>query len=265
MKMILSRIFTILVLLFASSLAFEDGDSYYKILNVQRNATKQEVKKAYHKMSLEYHPDRNKSPNARDKFSQIAEAYEVLSNEEKRRIYDREGKEGVQRAESGRDDDGGDPFGMFDEMFGGMGGGFGGGGQRRGRQQRKKGPVLETRLRLTLEELYNGKEIPFLVSKTLVCDHCRGSGGEDIDDVVKCSHCNGQGMKIVRQQVAPGFVQQFQTECNVCGGAGKIVKNKCHVCRGHKMTDGYEKMVIYIEKGMTNGTKVDFNGGARDY
>merc|ERR1719469_511028 len=258
-----TRIFVILVLLIVGNLAFEESDSYYKILGIDRKATKKEVKKAYHKMSLEYHPDRNKAPNARDKFSVIAEAYGVLSNEEKRQIYDRGGKEAVKQAE-GRESHGDDPFSQFEEMFGGFGG-HGGGGRQGGRGQRRKGPVLETKIRLTLEELYKGKEFPFLISKTLVCDHCRGSGAEDIDDVVKCSTCNGQGVRLIRQQVAPGFVQQFQTECNVCGGEGKIIKNKCHVCRGHKMTGGFEKMNIYVEKGMTNGTKIDFSGGARDY
>ena len=168
------RTFVILILIIAGILAFDENDSYYKILGIDRKATKRDIKKAYHKMSLEYHPDRNKSPNARDKFALIAEAYDVLSNEEKRRIYDREGKEAVQRAD--REGGGGhDPFSQFEDMFGGFGG-FGGGQRRGGRGQRRKGPTLETKIRLTLEELYKGKEFPFLISKTLVCDHCRGSG-----------------------------------------------------------------------------------------
>jgi DnaJ-class molecular chaperone len=164
-----------LCLLAMSVSAFEADDNYYKILGVNRNATVKEIKKAYHKMSLEYHPDRNKSPNARDKFATIAEAYEVLKDQEKRQTYDRHGKEGVQRASRG--DDGADPFQQFEDMFGGGFGGMGGG--RRGggrRQQRRKGPELNTKIRLTLEELYSGREIPFLMSKTVVCEHCRGSG-----------------------------------------------------------------------------------------
>ena len=80
-----------------------------------------------------------------------------------------------------------------------------------------------------------------------------------------CQTCKGQGIRLVRQQVAPGFVQQFQTECNVCGGAGKVIKHKCHVCGGTKVNDGHEKMTIWVEKGMTSGNRIDFSGGARDY
>ena len=125
---------------------FEEGDSYYKILNVPRNAKKRDIKKAYHKASMEYHPDRNKSPNARDKFALVAEAYEVLNDEDKRRIYDREGKEGLSRQQHGRGDFGGDPFDMFNDLFGGGFGGQRGGNQRGGRGQRK-GPELATKIR----------------------------------------------------------------------------------------------------------------------
>ena len=163
-----------LSVLFLSCFSFDSNDNYYTILGVSRSATSKEIKKAYHKRSLEYHPDRNKSPNARDKFSTVAEAYEVLKDDEKRQIYDRHGKDGLKQQERG--DFGTDPFEQFEDMFGGSFGGFGGGRRKGGRQQRKKGPELNTKIRLTLEELYVGKEIPFLISKTLICDHCRGSG-----------------------------------------------------------------------------------------
>ena len=134
----------------------------------------------------------------------------------------------------------------------------------RGRGMRKA-PPLVVKLRLSLEELYVGKEIHFLISKATICDHCRGSGAEDPDDLVRCPHCRGQGHVVRRQQVAPGFVQQFQMQCDHCRGSGEFIKNKCHVCRGSKIKDGYEKMVIWIEKGMINGEKIAFNGGANDH
>lgn len=262
MRHVLGLVF--LCLLAMSCLAFEESDSYYKILDVNRNATPKEIKKAYHKMSMEYHPDRNKAPNARDKFATIAEAYEVLKDQDKRQTYDRHGKEGVKQ-QAARGDGGADPFEQFEEMFGGGFGGFGGGRRGGRRQQRRKGPELNTKIRLTLEELYTGKEIPFLMSKTVVCDHCRGSGAEDPEDIKQCTTCGGQGIRMMRQQVAPGFVQQYQMECDVCGGQGKVIRRKCHACNGTKTHDGHEKMNLYVEKGMTSGNKIDFSGGAREY
>lgn len=150
-----------------------------------------------------------------------------------------------------------DPFeDIFSQFFGGGGGGGG------GRRKENKGPDLRLRLRAKLEDIYNGKEIKvsnliqLFFTKLVICPHCRGSGADNPDDVKTCPDCNGTGHVVKRQQIAPGFFQQFQSACDKCNGKGKIFKKKCHVCRGAKIVPGSESIDIVIEKGVPNNHEI---------
>lgn len=166
-------------------------DDYYKVLELTRNATKKDVKKAFNKLSKKYHPDINKAPDAEKKFTQISEAYDVLIDEDKRRKYDRYGKEGLKETPGGRG--GFDPF----DFFG------------RGEDQEegsKKADSLEIPLLVSLEDIYNGSSLKIMITKKSVCSHCRGSGAENPDDLERCDQCGGRGIYLKTVQVAPGFI-----------------------------------------------------------
>jgi DnaJ-related protein SCJ1 len=221
---------------------------YYDILGVSASASQAEIKKAYRKMSVQLHPDQNQDdPDANDKFAKLANAYEVLSDPEKRRKYDQHGEEGLKQP--GMDG--------FQDVW----------GQFFGQQQRQenRGPELTIRLPVTLEHIYNGKEISFFLTKNMICPHCRATGADDPDDVATCPHCNGQGFTIQRQQIAFGFYQQFQQHCDKCSGKGKIFTSTCHVCKGAKIVPGYEVLSVYIEKGVPDRHRIVFNGGGDEY
>jgi DnaJ-related protein SCJ1 len=190
-------------------------------------------------LAKEHHPDKHKgSEEATKMFQAIAEAYEVLSDEEKRQIYDTHGKEGLK--EGGRGGGGGNPFANF----------FGGGG---GRQQQKKAPNVVMDLQVTLKELYVGHTVHIELSKQVVCSKCRGSGAKSPDHVKDCKRCKGKGVVIVQHQLGPGFVQQMQQECDVCGGKGKIVKAKCQTCSGKRTVCSF-----YGRMGVARGLALAF-------
>ena len=231
-----------------------ENNDYYKVLGISKNASEDDIKKNYRKLSLKYHPDRNQDNKAECEriFKRIGEAYDVLSDKQKRTIYDQLGKDGLQghnSAGSGNVN----PFEMFSSMFGGdmFGGmhGFPFGGQRP--QQRKKEQHLE-KINLSLEQVYSGyKEIrKVLVSST--CRVCEGFGSTDIQ---KCSKCNGVGVVNHVQQLAPGFMAQTRGPCNQCSGKGKIVSGnkKCLTCVGNKKTDHPHNLNIEFPPGIDKG------------
>lgn len=209
-----------------------------------------QIRKAYRKLAKQYHPDRNPGKEAEKRFQEIAEAYEVLSDDDKRQIYDQHGKEGLKQQDGGG---GGGGFGgsMFDQFFGG--------GRGRGRQQQKKGPTLVLDLPVTLRELYVGTKIEVELSKQVMCDSCRGSGARSAEDLKTCKACKGEGIRIVHHQLGPGFVQQSQETCHKCGGKGKIIKAKCLTCKGAKVIHGTDDLLIEIEKGMADGQQLTFS------
>ncbi|KAI9346086.1 hypothetical protein DFJ73DRAFT_838273 [Zopfochytrium polystomum] len=242
-------LFVVALLLLALAVAaVAAGKDYYAVLGVNRAALKSEIKRAYKELSKKYHPDKNPgNKEAEAKFIELAEAYEVLSDDEKRRVYDQYGEEGLK----GNNQQFHNPFDIFSQF------GFGG-GDGWGQQQERKGPEIKMDILVTLEELFNGHEIEIDMNKQVICPICRGSGAKKADDVKKCTSCNGSGIKIVKQMLGPGIYQQMQTTCDVCGGKGKIVKSKCASCHGHKVKRGSRQLTVTIERGMQDGQRIVF-------
>lgn len=239
-----SLLFVVVVVLSALAICVLAED-YYASLGLTRDASDTEIRQSYRKLAKKYHPDKHKDDEeAHKKFQEIAEAYEVLSDAEKRKIYDQHGKEGLDRQGQGAGQGG---FSIFD-LFGGRG----------RQQQQKKGPELKLNLPVTLKDLYLGTSLDFELSKQVVCDRCRGSGAKSPKHVKKCPECNGQGVKIVHHQLGPGFVQQMQQQCDKCGGKGKIVSAPCPTCRGDKVIHGTEEVTVVVERGMTDGQEIRY-------
>lgn len=239
----------VVLALFACCQLVAAEDDFYKILGIGRDANSAQIRKAYRKLAKEWHPDKNPNdPTAQKKFQSIAEAYEALSDDDKRQIYDQHGKEGLQK-QAGGGGGGGGFGGIFDNFF----------GFNRGQQdQQKKGPTVNLNLDVTLKDLYVGATVEFETSKQVVCDKCRGTGAKSADDVKKCSSCGGKGHKIVTHQLGPGFVQQVQQQCEKCNGKGKTVTSKCPTCGGEKVMHGTDELRVTIEKGMADGEQITF-------
>ena len=245
---------------------------YYEVLEVSKNATTDEIKKAYRKKAIQYHPDKNPGDkNAEEKFKEAAEAYEVLSNPDKRARYDQFGFGGVSGASGGFD--GGfsgagmsmdDIFSMFGDIFGGHGSGFGGfsgfGGGGGQRQQRKfRGSDLRVKVKLNLKEISTGVEKKFKLKKYVACSHCHGSGAESSGGSDICPTCHGSGTVIKTQQSIFGMMQT-QTVCPQCGGEGRIIKNKCKECAGEGIVYGEEIVEVKIPAGVAEGMVLTMNG-----
>ncbi|XXQ32455.1 J domain-containing protein [Plasmodiophora brassicae] len=217
---------------------------YYKLLGVSRSVGERELKRAYRKLSKEYHPDKTKNdPGLTAQFVEITKAYETLSDANLRRIYDQHGEQGVEQHKKGQQAGGG--FGGFTDIFDLFTGGAG-----RRNQEERRGTDIELDLVVPLEDVYLGKNHEVLVHGQQLCPHCRGTGAETPEDFKTCTACNGQGVKIVKRMLAPGMYQQFQQTCDVCGGTGKKVKRVCHKCQGGKVVPGHKTIDVYVEKGV---------------
>src|SRR5690554_232682 len=210
---------------------------YYEVLKVAKNASAEEIKKAYRKKAIKYHPDRNQGDEtAEEKFKEAAEAYEVLSDQNKRSRYDQFGHAGVGGAAGGGGFGGGmsmdDIFSHFGDIFGGHFGfgGFGGGSSRGGTRVRR-GSDLRVKVRLTLAEIATGVEKKIKVKKYVACQHCNATGAAHGSGSTTCSTCHGTG-RITRVQNTILGQMQTQSECPTCHGEGKIVKEKCAYCNG---------------------------------
>ena len=247
----------------------------YEVLGVSRGASDDEIKKAYRKLSRTYHPDANiNNPNkdqAEEKFKEAAEAYDVLSNPDKRARYDQFGHAGMSGAAGNGGPFGGfsggmsmdDIFSMFGDIFGGHGGGgfggfggFGGGGQQT--QRRFRGSDLRVKVKLNLQEISTGVEKKFKLKKYLTCTHCHGSGAEGGDSET-CPTCKGSGTVIRNQQTILGTMQT-RTTCQTCGGEGKIIKNKCKECSGEGIVYGEEVVSVNIPAGVAEGMQLSMSG-----
>ncbi|XP_041375108.1 dnaJ homolog subfamily A member 2-like [Gigantopelta aegis] len=228
----------------------------YDILGVGKNASDSEIKKAYYRLAKEYHPDKN--PEAGEKFKEISFAYEVLSSSEKRETYDRYGLQGLKEGAGGGSGFGG---GLFDDLFGGFFGFPGMGAMSGGRNRRKRGEDTMHPLRVSLEDLYNGKTAKLQLSKTIICKKCNGLGGKQ-GAMSKCRTCQGRGVKITMRQLGPGMVQQMQSICPECHGEGELIneKDRCKECRGKKVTSETKILEVHVDKGMRDGQKIPFRG-----
>lgn len=236
---------------------------YYEVLGVTKNSTAEEIKKAYRQKAIQYHPDKNPgNKEAEESFKEAAEAYEVLSNPEKKQRFDQFGHAGMNGSSgfSGQNMNMDDIFSMFGDIFGGHAGGFGGfGGNRGSRGQRvSKGQNLRIKVKLDLSEIANGVEKKIKVNKYIGCSTCNGSGAKD-GSFSNCSTCKGSG-QVTR--ISNTFLGQMQTAsvCPTCGGDGKIITNKCTACYGEGIVKGEEVININIPAGVAEGMQLSMSG-----
>ncbi len=239
---------------------------YYEVLGVDKNASEDDIKKAYRKIAIKYHPDRNPgNKEAEEKFKEAAEAYDVLHDPQKRQQYDQFGITGPMGAggAGGFGSGGGfsmdDIFSMFGDVFGdsGFGGFRSGGSSRRPAQQR--GSDLRLKVRLTLQEISTGVTKKFKVRRDVPCAHCHGTGAENGSGRDTCPTCHGSGVVTRTTQSLFGMMQT-QSVCPTCGGEGTIIKNKCHECGGSGVVKGEEVVEIKIPAGVSEGMIINVPG-----
>jgi molecular chaperone DnaJ len=239
---------------------------YYEVLGVSKEATKEEIKKAYRKQALKFHPDKNPGDKkSEENFKEAAEAYEVLSNEEKKARYDRYGHAGMGNSGNGFSGHGmtvEDIFSSFGDIFGDAFGGFGGfgagGGGRRGKRV-SKGTNLRVKVKLTLQEIATGTEKKIKVTKYDSCDTCNGTGAADASSMSTCTTCHGSG-HVTR--ITNTMLGQMQTTsaCPTCGGEGKTITKKCTTCYGEGIVQKEEIIKINIPAGVAKGMQMTVGG-----
>lgn len=231
---------------------------YYEILGVSRSADQSELKRAYRRLAREYHPDVNKNDDADERFKEINEAYEVLSDDQKRAAYDRFGHAGVQNGAGGFSGFEGSGFGsvadIFEEFFGG--GGF---GSRRRRGGPRRGPDLRYDLTITFEEAVFGVEKEIDVTRPEICPDCHGSGAEPGTAPEKCPQCNGSGeVRRVQQSILGSFVNV--SACPRCQGSGEVITTPCSTCNGRKQVKNTRQLKVKIPGGVDNDTQIRLSG-----
>lgn len=242
---------------------------FYEILGVSRNADEAELKKAYRKMALKYHPDKNPGDKAaEERFKEAAEAYEVLSDKDKRARYDQFGHAGMGNGGGGYGGGGfsgggmnmEDIFSQFGDIFGSgsFGGGFGRGSGGGGRRV-NRGTNLRVKVKLNLEEIANGATKKIKVNKYISCNSCKGTGAESASGFSNCSTCHGSGQVTRVTDTILGRMQTTTT-CPHCGGEGKTIKNKCNTCFGDGIVKGDEVIEINIPAGVSDEMQLSMNG-----
>ena len=250
----------------------ENKRDYYEVLGVSKTATADEIKKAYRKMAIKYHPDKNPGDKeAEEKFKEAAEAYDVLSNADKRAKYDQFGHSMGPQGFGGADFGGGfhaggftmeDIFSQFGDIFGGrfsnMGGFGSAAGQRRQPRQRR-GSDLRIRVKLTLEEIANGASKNLKIPTFVPCEHCKGTGAADGTAFATCNTCHGTGTVIEQVQRFFG-VQQERVTCPTCEGSGKVITERCKYCNGEGVVRRDEQVAFNIPAGVSDGMTLTVRG-----
>ncbi|WP_026569898.1 MULTISPECIES: molecular chaperone DnaJ [Sediminibacillus] len=229
---------------------------YYEILGVSKDASKDEIKKAYRKLARKYHPDVNKEADAADKFKEAKEAYEVLGDEQKRTQYDQFGHAGPQSQGFGGGFGGAEDFGGFGDIFDMF---FGGGGRRRDPNAPRQGADLQYTMTLDFEEAIFGKETDIQIPREETCDTCNGSGAKPGTEPKTCSHCNGSGQLNMEQNTPFGRVVNKRV-CHYCQGTGKIIPDKCNTCGGTGKVKKRKKIHINIPAGIDEGQQIRVSG-----
>lgn len=251
----------------------ENKRDYYEVLGVAKDASADEIKKAYRKLAIKYHPDRNQGDKAaEEKFKEAAEAYDVLSDADKRARYDRFGHSMGQQGFPGGGFSGfnagdislEDIFARFGDIFTGMGGGFPGGGfssfsSSQRRRPQRRGSDLRIRIPLTLEEIANGVSKNIKVPTDVPCEHCKGTGAKDGTAFANCSQCNGTGY-ITRQVRTPFGVSLDQAPCPACQGMGKTITERCSHCSGSGIIHNDEQVTLNIPAGVSDGMILTMRG-----
>ncbi|KAF4373499.1 hypothetical protein F8388_025193 [Cannabis sativa] len=248
-----------------SSAVRSSRTDYYSTLQVTKDASLQEIKASYRKLARQYHPDVSKSPGAEEKFKEISAAYEVLSDDEKRSMYDRFGEEGLQGVSDGSSGSSGvDPFDVFDTFFGGSEGFFAGMGEEGGfnfnsRSKKNQGLDIRHDLHLSFEESIFGGRREIEISCFEACNGCDGTGAKSSDDIKSCSTCGGRGGVIKTQKTPFGMMSQVST-CGTCGGDGKIITDYCRICGGNGRVQSKRTMDLVIPAGVSDGATMQMQG-----
>lgn len=238
---------------------------YYEVLGVDKNASANDIKKAYRRLAMQYHPDKNPGDKeAERKFKEAAEAYSVLSDPDKKARYDQFGHAGMDGAGgfggfNGEGMDINDIFSMFGDIFGGgFSGGFGGFGGGGAQQARYRGSDLRVKVKLNLQEISEGVTKKFKLKKYVTCPHCNGSGAEG-NSTETCPDCKGSG-RTMRTVRTPFGIMNSESVCNRCGGEGKIIKNKCPHCHGDGIIMGEDVVEVQIPAGVADGMQLSMRG-----
>ncbi|KAL5213872.1 hypothetical protein ABZP36_003024 [Zizania latifolia] len=239
-----------------------NNSKYYEVLGVSKTASQDELKKAYRKSAIKNHPDKGGDP---EKFKELSQAYEVLSDPEKRDIYDQYGEDALKEGMGGGSDFH-NPFDIFEQFFGG--GAFGGkqqmfpGSSSRVRRQKRGEDVVHT-LKVSLEDAYTGSTKKLSLSRNILCPKCKGKGSKS-GAPGTCYSCHGVGVKNIMRQIGLGMIQHMQTVCPECKGSGEIIsdRDKCTNCRASKVVQEKKVLEVHIEKGMQHGHKIVLEGEA---
>lgn len=236
---------------------------YYEVLGVEKGSQKDDIKKAYRKLAMQYHPDRNPGDtSAEEKFKEAAEAYDVLSDDDKRARYDRFGHAGMGNGGGGNYTSVEDIFSRFGDLFGGSGSpfeSFFGGGRQRQRQRGQRGSDLRVKVALTMEEIYTGVEKRIKLNRFTTCETCSGNGAEGSDGYRTCETCNGAGE--VRRQAGGGFFQQIVVSaCPTCQGEGRVVSKPCRSCQGEGRVETSGVVEVNFPAGISEGMQISMRG-----